>query len=566
LTATSTARALVVLVVGLSGLLGVALLVASLLPNASLAGRLLGAAGEARAGSYTQDLVTYLGQRMRLAGGLLLVISVGLVVLRAPFEDLVRASLGDLTSKVRWPSGGELLAMAAAALVAIGLRVPFLSQPMRYDEALTFNEFASRPLYYALSFYPDPNNHLLNTLLVHVASAALGSEPWVLRLPAFLAGVLLVPTTYGLARLLYGQPAAFLSAVLVVVSSYLVEYSTNSRGYTVQALCFVGMLSLAIVAVRRDSPTALLLAALVAALGAYAVPTMVYGVAVAAAWVAVEVRGVKLTRIGAGHFAVAALVLGLAVTLAYLPVLLVSGADKLVSNRFVVPLEVAELATELPASLGRTWGFWNRDVPLVVSAPLVAGFLAVVAAEARHRRVPLGILAPVVCLAIVLIQRVAPFERVWLFLLPLYLSVASGGLTLIKLPVGSRLADVGLAGVGCVLAGVLGWATLTSGSILSSPETGTYPDAQAASAALRPVLATDDAVLTTLPASLPELQYYFPREGMRIDALVRSPSDASRLFVIATPGASPAVPGWRRALELARLPGSVVLQFERAQP
>ena len=40
---------------------------------------------------------------------------------------------------------------------------------------------------------------------------------------------------------------------------------------------------------------------------------------------------------------------------------------------------------------------------------------------------------------------------------------------------------------------------------------------------LSSVLASDDAVLTTLPASLPELQYYFAREGLRIDALVRPP-------------------------------------------
>ena len=59
--------------------------------------------------------------------------------------------------------------------VAIAVRLMFINQPMRYDEALTFNEFASRPLYYGLSFYPDPNNHLLNTLLVHVAFASLGN-------------------------------------------------------------------------------------------------------------------------------------------------------------------------------------------------------------------------------------------------------------------------------------------------------------------------------------------------------------------------------------------------------
>src|SRR5439155_24862037 len=196
----------------------------------------------------------------------------------------------------------EALAIGLAMLLAAGLRLAFMSQPMRYDEALTFNEFASRPLYYGLSFYPDPNNHLLNTLLMPVAYVGLGNQPWVLRLPAFVGGVLLVPATYGLSRLLYGhRGAALLAALLVAGSSYLVEYSTNARGYTLQALCFVIMLSLVTLAVRRDRLSALLLAALVAAVGAYAVPTMLYGIVVAAAWFGIEARRIHLSRIRPGH-------------------------------------------------------------------------------------------------------------------------------------------------------------------------------------------------------------------------------------------------------------------------
>src|SRR5205823_10426576 len=106
------------------------------------------------------------------------------------------------------------LVLIVVTLGALGLRLAFVQQPMRYDEALTFNELASRPLYYGLSYYPDPNNHLLNTLLVHLAYVGLGNQPWVLRLPATLAGVLLVPATFGLAKLLFGTGAGLPAAVL----------------------------------------------------------------------------------------------------------------------------------------------------------------------------------------------------------------------------------------------------------------------------------------------------------------------------------------------------------------
>ena len=47
------------------------------------------------------------------------------------------------------------------AVVAVGaiLRLIFLFQPMRYDEAFSFLFFASRPLSEGLSDYAAPNNH-----------------------------------------------------------------------------------------------------------------------------------------------------------------------------------------------------------------------------------------------------------------------------------------------------------------------------------------------------------------------------------------------------------------------
>ena len=73
-------------------------------------------------------------------------------------------------------------------------------------------------------------------------------------------------------------------------------------------------------------------------------------------------------------------------------------------------------------------GFWNRDVPLPLAALLVIGFaIASVRPTRVQRRMPLGLLAPLVCLVSSLAQRVAPFERVWLFLLPLYFAIAAAG-------------------------------------------------------------------------------------------------------------------------------------------
>jgi hypothetical protein len=553
-------RTVLVVLIGAAAI-GMLLLAVSLVPSEVLANRLLGAAGQARAGAYTQDLATYADQRLRLAGMLLLVLTAGLIALRIAFEELIAATLRDAGLPGAWPGRTTLLLVGLPILLALGLRMAFLNQPMRYDEALTFNEFASRPLYYGLSFYPDPNNHLLNTLLMHVGFVVLGNQPWVLRLPALVAGVLLVLASFWLARLLYGQGAAVLAACLVAVSSYLIEYSTNARGYTLQALCSVVMLGLVVVSVQRHSLSALLLAALVAAAGAYAVPTMLYAVAVAAAWLGITFllgsnseAQLAEGRPRASHLAAAGLLIGLLVALLYLPVLLISGPDKLASNRFVVPLGWAELPGELWRTLGQTWAFWNRDVPFPLSALLLIGFVAASVVDLRHRRAPLGLLAAGVCLVLAILQRVAPFERVWLFLLPLYLVTAAAGLT--------RFVDGRLLAV--VFAAVLGFVTLTSGSILGSTETGAFPDAESVARTLAPRLAPDDAVMTQVPASLPELQYYFPRYGLPIGVLVRSAEEAQSLWVVVPEGSNPQVSGWSTAVEVQRFAGSTLFELKRS--
>ncbi len=562
---TTTPRASLIVLACLVFLAALAavLLAASLLPAATLVGRFMSATGDARAGAVTQNLIADLPRRLQLAGAGFALLMVLLLVLRRPFERVVASVLAAFPWRLArvhgadWPLGGLII-------IAIAARLAFLNQPMRYDEALSFNEFASRAPYYGLSFYPEPNNHLLNTLLMHVAYAVLGNQPWVLRLPALIAGVLLVPATYGLGRLLYGRGAGLAAAGLVAASSYVVEYSTNARGYTLAALCCVTMFALGVVAVRRDSLATLLAGAVVAAAGIYAVPTTVYGVVIACAWLAIELRRSRPVHISLSTAVVVLLLMMLLVALVYLPVVLVSGPEALIANRFVVPLGIGELLQQLPASLVRTWQFWNRDLPLPVVALLVAGCLVATIAELQRQKVPVALLAVGACLALVVVQRVAPFERVWLFLLPLYFVVGAGGLALVAQRSGAQRMPAQLGGIASLVVAVgLAALTISSGSVIASAETGVFPDAEAVATTLRDRgIGPRDAVLTELPASLPELQYYFPRAGLGIDSLVREPSAAERVYVVSPANAQPQLYGRARPVELRRYATAVLYELQ----
>src|SRR5262249_43061913 len=76
-------------------------------------------------------------------------------------------------------------ALGIVLVIGTALRLYYsLAEPMRYDEAYTFNEYASPSLYDALSLYTFPNNHIFHSALVHLSILAFGDRPWAVRLPA----------------------------------------------------------------------------------------------------------------------------------------------------------------------------------------------------------------------------------------------------------------------------------------------------------------------------------------------------------------------------------------------
>jgi len=569
------------------------LFAASLLPTSLLQSRLGAARADAGAGAFTVALFQHLAERLRLAGAVLAVAGLALVAGRGQAAVLVgdalgaaprfRADLAHGARTVRGESATHLVALAAIAVGAVALRLAFLGQPIRYDEALTFTEFASRPLYYALSYYPDPNNQLLHTLLVHVAWSLFGDAPWAVRLPAFLAGILVVPATYVVARLVYGRDAALLAAALVAASSSLVEYSTNARGYSLLTLWFLVALALAAYVAATGNRLAAVALAGAAALGFYTIPTMLYAFAVVMVWLAWALLSLSLGlsrsqasgQPRAGAVLTLAGVLGataLLTFLLYLPPIIVSGPENLLSNRFVTPLDATSFATDLPRSLRSTWDLWTRDLPAPVVVLLVLGFAG---ALVRRRALgyggmPVALAAPVACLPLLLVQRVVPFERVWLFLLPVFLTTASAGLVAAARPLLRHGRPTGLLDVAAVgVAATLGALVLANGSVLASAETGSFPGAEGVTLLLRDRLRGSDSVVTTAPASLPQLQYEFRRYGMDPAALVRDPASSDRVYLVTAPAgdvAPLAGAGWAAPRRLAAFPSATVYEVSRSSP
>jgi hypothetical protein len=299
-----------------------------------------------------------------------------------------------------------------------------------------------------------------------------------------------------------------------------------------------------------------------AALGFWTVPTFLYAFGAVVVWLVWEIALAGRRRLLATRLVPALVATALLTVVLYAPVLVTAGVHALTGNQFVTPRGWSYFAHHLPSSLRATFARWHRDQAAPVWVLLALGFVVSCLPPVRPGRFRVSPAAAAVAFVapVVAIQHVVPFERVWLFLLPLYFILACAGLPRVDVPrwAGSTAA-IGLA---CLLGALV----LRSGSILTSQETGAFPDAAAVADQLQGKLAPQDAVVTRLPASLPELQYYFHAKGLPPATLVQPPEDAPHVFVIEpADSSSPGLHGqeWQSPIEEARLSGSVIYRFDR---
>jgi dolichyl-phosphate-mannose-protein mannosyltransferase len=435
----------------------------------------------------------------------------------------------------------HLGALVVVTLVAVVVRLEFLFQPMRYDESVTYVHYASRPWYIALTTYTAPNNHVLHSELVHLTTAVLGGAEWAIRLPALVAGILLVPATYVAGRALYGRHAGLVGAGLVAASSLLVEYSTNARGYTLLALCFGLLLALGTRLLRTSDQAEWLAFAALGAIGVFTVPVMLYAFGAVATWLGLSFLLAREWRLLLRRLLPSVAAAALLAAIAYAPIVVASGLSSLVDNEFVRSLPWSTFLDAFPESLESVWKGWNRDVWLPVEGALVVGFVAALIFHRRVGRVtvPPALAALAFIAAAVVAQRVVPFERVWLFLLPLYLLTAAAGVLYLLRPLTSRVGGEATAAIVLVLvlAGSLAGNAVATQSVSESEDTSTFRNSEQVAAFLADRLRSGDKILVAPPADA-ILEYQLSRLGLDPAELLywSQRGDTARFYVVVKKG------------------------------
>jgi hypothetical protein len=381
----------------------------------------------------------------------------------------------------------DLLILIVLILWGYALRVAHLSQPLRLDEAWTYRDFVSQPLSVGLSNYYTTNNHVFHTLLAHFTTTIFGGYPWALRLPAFFAGVLLIPAVYIAGRRFFSVSAGLLAAALVASSMHLIEYSTNARGYTLIALALLLLLIVADYWLDRSTWRRSVAFVVLTVLGFYAVPTFIYGFIPVVAWM---VTMIFYRRVGKEQWRTLRSLISMCVCTACLTLLLYIpplmhfirlGSDNSAMEHLGAH-SIYDVFAGMTYIWGEAWGRWNTNLPLWLAVLLVFGFVfATVWQSLWSRHLPLFLfllLAP----AMIFVMASETYLRLWMFYLPVYLVIASGGVAYFFRILSPALeAHRLIVGGGTVAVSLLiGVNVLMSQSVYKTADTGVLSDSEPA--------------------------------------------------------------------------------------
>lgn len=441
-------------------------------------------------------------------------------------------------------------------VVASLLRVWYLQQPLRFDEAYTYLEYAALPLPVTLAKYNDPNNHVLHSALIQLATTLAGTHEWAIRLPAFLAGILIVPTVYLIGLQIGSTTTGWIAALLAATSSPLIEYSVLARGYSLVALFTLLAIAVVLLAGRRPQlrlATGIALVVLSVA-GHWVIPTFLYGflVVLTLCWLVRRDTPWPATQSAMEIVALIALT-ALGSLLVYAPILVVSGAAPLISNPYVVSQTLSEQLSAFPGWLVEVVQFWTRDLPraaVFLSFVGIVGLLRRGDGLRRARQLGAGML--LVLLAI-LLQRVTPYPRVMLFQLPLLCLLTARGWETLTQSLPRRCRIPTLVGMLAVVSWWPAGRMMTHHPLADSQEGGRCDEAIVVARQLAERMDPRDIVLVSSPCSSP-LIYYGDRIGLARSHFAPIAADdppPQRLFAVVSPHGE-TLPALVRSLNMQR--------------
>ena len=230
-----------------------------------------------------------------------------------------------------------------------------------------------------LFYYPLPNNHVLHTLLARLCVELFGNSALLSACHPLQTGVLGIPATYILTRLIVKtRESGFLAAALAAVFPYLILFSTWPGGIPSLSCLACGLPLPDFGLMEKPNLPLCFLFSLVFSLGLLDIPTFLFpaGGIFIWTWIGLKSRGMGHGAIVSCFALPCAWMTGICTLCFYTPVIIsMNGVQPLVANRFVHSLTWGEFAARLPGHIQQTG--WQMISGTPVAAVILLVFVLI---------------------------------------------------------------------------------------------------------------------------------------------------------------------------------------------
>lgn len=395
---------------------------------------------------FTPDHYEVMIIRMRVIAAIILLIATSSLLFRQTITVWLRSLLESWRRLIQqWRDNASsmfredkyyLLLLLCFTIGGLFLRLIYINQPMRLDESFTHNFHASQSWPMLLSVYLQPNNQLTHTNLVRCAILLFGNDPWIIRLPVLFFGTLMIPTVYFVIRRFFGRNVAIVTSGIVATSHIMILFSTNARGYIILTFLFLLLLITLNTLRTTESHARWSVFVILGILSAYTVPSALYPFSVACVWFLLSVAVGDIDRPRKGllrNFLLSCIAVGIGTFLLYSPVLAISGTQPLYTDEFgnmYMSRDWQTFLSRLEVHVTKLRYTWHEGISYIGLLTLVSGviFATIFHRRVAKNRIPLLVAVAIGIVPLVLIQRVSPYDRTWLFLYPIYVALAFAGL------------------------------------------------------------------------------------------------------------------------------------------
>lgn len=382
--------------------------------------------------------------------GLLILCLIALLKWRIQIIEIIRRIITSVSDELKGavriyksmaPQNFRLLVGVISVSFAVSLYFAVTS-PVFIDEVITFKDFTKNSLFVSASYYPQPNNHVLFSLLTNIAYAV---SPFTPKITIRLINVFLAIGTnllfYRLARRLLSESASVISTTVFAFLFMNLLYSFQARGYEMILCMTIIVLTVMMRYSEQGGGTKyLMLYSIAGVVGLWTIPSFLYPFGIVTAS-AVCVLVIKKRMDLVVKLGITGVLTGIMTVVVYSPILFISGLSAITGNYYTKPIPRGEVASRLLPHFESTaqWlvGLSSECSSVVVL--VIAICVLTVAVIKGHTAFGWCIAVLLSPPLIVMIHSVIPFERTWVYLsIPLAIAIGwAMEKLLFRLPKGS---------------------------------------------------------------------------------------------------------------------------------